>query len=218
MAFRGFIFDFDGLILDTEGIHCKAWQEEFHHFDQPFPFEDWLKTIGTDYSLYDPGKHLSVISGAKISPGQAEENVLARCAEMLETAPLLPGVETFIQKASAYKIPMAIATSSSRKWVSGHLQKYGLLQYFRQIISSDNVTKVKPDPEVYQKAVQALGIDPTQGLAFEDSMNGIKSAKSAGLSCYAIPNFVTSHLDLSLADCIYSSFDELDPAQLIAAL
>ncbi len=216
MTIKGFIFDFDGLILDTEVIHYRSWQQEFERFGFTLPFENWLKTIGTDYSSYNPSQHLADITGGKVNPDTAEVSVLKRCAEILETAPLLPGVEAFIQKAYANSIPMAVASSSSHEWVDGHLQSHGLLPYFQHVICSDDVDKVKPDPALYLKAAEALGLDPANGLAFEDSLNGVKAALAAGLKCYAIPNFVTGHLDLSQADRVCTSFTELDPLELIA--
>lgn len=217
MTIKGFIFDFDGLILDTELIHFRSWQEEFESYGFTLPFEDWLKTIGTDTSGYHPARHLADLTGGQIDPELAERTVLHRCAQMLESEALLPGVEAFILKASANRIPLAVASSSPRQWVTSHLETHHLTQYFQRIVCSDEVQKVKPDPALYLIAARDLGIIPQEGLAFEDSLNGLKAAKAAGLRCYAIPNAITTHLDLSMADKIYTSFLELDPLQLVSA-
>lgn len=217
MTIKGFIFDFDGLILDTELIHFRSWKNEFESYGFTLPFEDWLKIIGTDQSSYHPARHLAELTGGKIDPEITDIAVLQRSAQMLETESLLPGVEAFIQKAYANNIPMAVASSSPREWVTGHLETHHLSQYFQRIVCSDEVQKVKPDPALYVIAARALGIPPQEGLAFEDSLNGLKAAKAAGLRCYAIPNTITVHMDLSMADKICTSFLELDPLQLICA-
>lgn len=217
MTIKGFLFDFDGLILDTELIHFRSWQKEFESYGFSLPLEDWLKTIGTDYSIYHPAKHLSTLTNGKADPDLADKKVMQRCALMLENETLLPGVEAFIKKAYANNIPLAVASSSPRPWVTGLLETHHLTKYFQRIVCSDEVEKVKPHPALYQIAAKDLGITPQEGLAFEDSLNGLKAAKAAGLFCYAIPNAITAHLDLSLADKVCTSFLELDPLELTAA-
>ncbi len=214
MSINGFVFDFDGLILDTESIHFNAWQDEFARFGQILSFEDWCKIIGTDNSKFAPATQLAKVTHGQIDVNIANAEVRKHCDELLEAASPLPGVEDFIKKSFALKIPMAIASSSSKKWVTSHLTKLGLRKYFQTVFCSDDVKIVKPHPELYQKAASALHIPPQHCLAFEDSLNGIKAAKSAGLFCYAIPNKMTKQMDLSLADGIYQSFTELDPLKI----
>lgn len=217
MTIKGFLFDFDGIILDTELIHFQSWQKEFESYGFSLPLEDWLKTIGTDYSLYHPAKHLSSLTNGKADAQLADRAVMQRCAQMLEGETLMPGVEDFIKKAYANNIPLAVASSSPRTWVTGLLETHHLTHYFQRIVCSDEVQKVKPDPALYQIAARDLGIASSEGLAFEDSLNGLKAAKAAGLYCYAIPNAITSHLDLSAADKVCKSFLELDPLVLASA-
>jgi HAD superfamily hydrolase (TIGR01509 family) len=211
MKFKGFIFDFDGLMLDTEMPRFTAWQEEFTKLGFPLTFKDWWKTIGTGPSAYDPAEHLFELTNGLADRSALRRSAGARADELVASAQLLPGVGDFIKKAAEAKMPMAVASSSDRDWVTGHLAKHNLLPYFQAVFTAQDVQNVKPDPELYLLAVKTLALPVDSILAFEDSPNGIKAAKAAGLRCVAVPNRITREMDLSSADLIAESFLSLHP-------
>jgi len=127
----------------------------------------------------------------------------------LNSQPVMQGVVAFIEQAEARHIPMAVCSSSSHAWVQGHLQRIKLLHHFRYIITIDDVTAPKPDPQLYCLAASRMGFPPKSLVAFEDSLNGVMAAKAAGLYCIAIPNEMTRSMNLEQADQIASSFMDL---------
>jgi len=211
MRFSGFIFDFDGLIVDSEMPRYIAWRDEYEKYDQTLTIRDWWIAIGTGPAVFDPARQLSELTGNKISPDVILKVVDARSYELMEEVELLPGVEAFIQQANELELPMAVASSSSAEWVIGHLERFGLRRYFKSIVTTEDVQNVKPEPDLYLLALHTLGLSDGSVLTFEDSPNGIKAAKAAGLRCLAVPNRITREMDLHQADMIYGSFLDFHP-------
>ncbi|MHC1740919.1 MAG: HAD family hydrolase [Anaerolineaceae bacterium] len=214
MTIQGFVFDFDGLILDTEKPHLTAWQETFSQFGQPLLLQDWWKLIGTGTGAYDPAEDLFHRLKGEIDLNIVKQQVILRTEQLMENQILLPGVEAFIQSAYKKRIPMAIASSSPFEWVNSFIKKFHLSDYFKAIVTARDVEKVKPDPALYSLAVEKIGLLPNFVIAFEDSLNGIKAAKAAGIYCFAIPNSVTRGMDLSIADRIVASFEQISVEEL----
>ncbi|HCS39255.1 MAG TPA: haloacid dehalogenase [Anaerolineaceae bacterium] len=215
MALKGIIFDFDGLIIDTEMPGCNAWAELFNQHGFSFTVEDWKKAIGTGPTAYDPALHLSKLTNGLLDPQVIQEQTLNRTRELIEQQPMLPGVLDFIIAVERLGLPMAVASSSNRDWVEGYLSKLGIRKFFKIVCTSNDVANVKPDPELFLLAAKKLGIAPSEAVIFEDSPNGIRAAKAAGIPCIAIPNDITKSMDLSLATRILDSFLQLDPQVLI---
>lgn len=211
MRFSGFIFDFDGLIVDTEMPRYIAWREEYEKHGQTLTIRDWWIAIGTGPAVFDPAKELSDLTGNKMAPDDIWKVVDARSYELMEEVELLPGVETFIKRTNELGMPMAVASSSSAEWVIGHLERFGLRCYFQSVVTAEDVQDVKPEPDLYLLALQNLGLSNGSVLAFEDSPNGIIAAKAAGLRCLAVPNLITREMDLQQADKIYGSFLDFNP-------
>ena len=216
MTINGFVFDFDGLILDTELPRFTAWQETFDQYGFSLTYRDWWKTIGTGPTAYDPGTHLFELTHGKIDIAEVREATDQRTNKILESVMLLPGVASFIQQAHEQNVHMAVASSSQRDWVVPHLERFNLLQYFEAVFTSENVTEVKPHPALYQLALQKLSLKANAAVAFEDSPNGIKAAKGAGIYCVAVPNHITREMDLGLADCVADSFEKISLTELIS--
>jgi beta-phosphoglucomutase-like phosphatase (HAD superfamily) len=112
-------------------------------------------------------------------------------------------------------LKLAIASSSTRAWVAGHLERFGLLDAFECIKTSDDVRLSKPDPELYLAALACLGLAPRQAVAFEDSPNGLLAAKRAGLVCVVVPTALTSQLSLDLADLQVESLADMPLKDLL---
>jgi HAD superfamily hydrolase (TIGR01509 family) len=211
MQCKGFIFDFDGLILDTEMPRFIAWQEVFQSYGCPFSVRDYWEVIGTGPGTNDPIQSLIDFTHGKLTRSEFSWTVDNRAKELMEKADLQPGVEDFIKIAAREDIPLTIASSSKREWVIDHLEKFDLVSYFKSILTAEDAIHVKPDPELYLLAINKLGLPADSVLAFEDSPNGIKSAKAAGLRCLAVPNLITREMDLSQADQVVESFSLISP-------
>lgn len=139
-----------------------------------------------------------------------------RVDERLNRMSPFPGVVDFIRHAFQMGIPMSVASSSSRQWVYHHLDRLELTPLFQHILTVDDVHLPKPDPELYILAASRMGISASELTAFEDSLNGIKAAKAAGLYCIAIPNDMTREMNLNQADKVVNSFTELAVAGVLS--
>ena len=212
MTLKGFIFDFDGLILDTEKPGFLAWKEIFDRFGQPFALEDWKKAIGTGPSAFDPALHLCELVQDSLVPSLLHEEQLSIANNIIRTQLILPGVLELIREVKCAGRKLAIASSSPRSWVIGHLSRLALIPYFDIILTAEDVQRVKPEPDLYLLALSKLDLTPAEAVVFEDSPNGILAANAAGITCIAVPNEITRTMDISHADVIFNSFTEISLA------
>jgi HAD superfamily hydrolase (TIGR01509 family) len=216
---RGIIFDFDGLILDTEITIYQSWQEVYAVHGVELRFEDWAKIIGTKAFEFRPMAALEAQLGGEI-PDRAgvEQRRLRRELELLARKTVQPGVETCLQDARRLGLKVGLATISSFDWVGGHLERLGLIDYFDCIRTGDDVTRPKPDPEVYLSVLEAFELAPEEAFALEDSPNGVMAAQRAGLKCVAVPNSLTKLLSLEHANLRLESLADLPLQELILRL
>jgi HAD superfamily hydrolase (TIGR01509 family) len=212
---RAIIFDFDGLILETEGPSYQSWAEVYQSFGLTLPFSTWSSIIGTSQGEFDPRLELQRQVKDKVDWEMIETRRQASEKALIERHSVLPGVEQYIIDARRLGLYLGLASSSSRNWVVGHLTRLGLLSYFDCICASDDVRHTKPDPELYQAVLLRLDVGAEEAIALEDSPNGIKAAKQAGIFCVAVPNLLTSQLTLSQADLRLDSLAEMPLEQLL---
>jgi HAD superfamily hydrolase (TIGR01509 family) len=219
MPIKALIFDLDGLIVDTEMPDYESWQQVYRSHGCELAVEAWGQIVGgTGASDFDPHSHLEDLCGKKLD---REEVWLSRRKQYLDTInqqPVLPGVVETIDQAERLGLKLAVASSSPENWVRGHLARLGLYQRFNAIKTADDVKRTKPDPELYLAAMQAVDIGPGQGIVFEDSPNGVKAAKAAGLYCVAVPNKLTAQLSLDGADLRVASLGEIRLGELVRKL
>ncbi|MCM3732761.1 HAD family hydrolase [Fictibacillus nanhaiensis] len=211
---KALVFDFDGTILDTETQHYNAFQEMYKEYGSDLPLEVWGECIGT-HSMFDPYEYLEKQINKKLNHDELRSKKTERALALIKEQKPLPGIEKYLKAAKELSLKVGLASSSSRQWVLEHLERIGLLHYFEVIKTADDVEKVKPDPALYVKAVEALGVKPEEAIAFEDSVNGSTAAKKAGLFCVAIPNPVTKHMQFDEVDHQMESIAELELAALI---
>jgi HAD superfamily hydrolase (TIGR01509 family) len=207
---KALVFDFDGTILDTETPDFHCWRQLFEQHGCELEQGQWCKVVGTGWDVFNPFDHLESKLGRAVDRDElfrAQKQIFH--ALVKQQAPM-PGVEAVLATARQMGLQLAVASSSGRPWVQGHLERLGLIEYFPVIKTSEDVARVKPDPALYAEAVRALGVQPHEAVALEDSVNGVKAAKAAGLSCIAIPNSVTRDLDFSEADCVWGSLEECE--------
>ncbi len=211
-AIRAVIFDFDGLIIDTETPEVAGWEAEFARHGLAIPDGWWagLTGRGPEEVLEWPQDLLARLLKHPID----QDATLARVNEIrlagIAAAPLLPGVLGVVEEARRLGLKLGIASSSKHDWVEGHLSKHMPVSMFDAIACREDVLRAKPQPDLYLLACKQLGVLPAEGLALEDSPNGIASAKAAGMYCVAAPNPVTAKLDLSRADVVLESLEDLD--------
>lgn len=211
---RAIVFDFDGLILDTEEPIYRSWLEVYQAFGQDLPFERWVQTVGSSNTAFDPRRYLEERLGRQL-PQDVLERRMNRRTEMVLANQPLPGVIQRIDEAGDLGLKLGVASSSSREWVSGHLARLGILDRFDCLRSRDDVVNVKPEPDLYLAVLDCLGVTAGEAIAVEDSPNGVVAAKRAGMACVAVPNKITAQLDLSRADLVLNSLADLTVTQLI---
>ncbi|GCE27519.1 hypothetical protein KDA_30030 [Dictyobacter alpinus] len=212
---QALIFDFDGLILDTEISAFQSWQEIYQEYDKELPLEMWATCIGSGLDTFDPHGYLEELIEESIPRHSLAERRLKRHLELIESQVALPGVETYIEDAHRLGLKIAVASSSPRSWVVDHLTRLGLRDAFDAMKFGDEVVHRKPHPELYLSALDLLGARPEQAIALEDSPNGVRAAQNAGIFCVAVPNPITGQLPLDHADLRLTSLASLPLKQLI---
>ena len=212
------VLDFDGTILETETPDYRSWQETFESFGVTLERSLWASYVGGASGAFDAVGHLAELSGRPFDFDAVRLQRRRRYLELVEAEPLRPGVLAIMESAERLGLRLGVASSATRGWVVGHLERRGLLGRFGAVWCGDDVSAVKPDPEVYLAVTEELGITPHRALAIEDSARGVASAKSAGLYCVAVPNPITAEMDFSGADAVYPTLSGLSLEAIIASL
>lgn len=207
---RALVFDFDGLILDTETPEFRAWQELFAAHGGTLATSDWAHVIGSLDSGWNPAVELGRQTGETYDEAALRAAWKPRQVELLAQESIRPGVLELLKEARLRGIGLAVASSSRRGWVQGNLERLGVFDSFDAVATGDEVERTKPDPAVYRLALERLGVPAAAAIALEDSPNGVRAAQAAGIRCVAVPNDVSRHLDLSAADALLDSLSELN--------
>jgi HAD superfamily hydrolase (TIGR01509 family) len=213
---RGLLFDFDGLLLETEGPAFESWRWIYQQHGTDLPLALWAEVIGTVGSSFDPAAHLADLVEGPLDVEAVRRLRWSRKLELLAEESLRPGVPRYLEDARAARLLTGIVTSDTKEWVVGNLERLAVDHRWDCIVCADgNALLAKPEPHLYLEALRLLGLAPEEALAFEDSPNGIRAAKAAGVHCAAVPNDVTSGLDLSEADLVVSSLAEISLTRLL---
>jgi HAD superfamily hydrolase (TIGR01509 family) len=209
------IFDFDGLLVDTETPAFASWQLMYREYGHELTLDLWQGALGTMHG-FDALDHLESLVGRPLDRVADMARRQRLKADMSADQPLLPGVIDILAQAQALGLPRAVASSSDRAWVEGWLERHGIRASFECVRTADDVTLTKPAPDLFLSAADCLGTPPEQCLVFEDSPNGILAARAAGMRCVAVPGAVTSQLVLPPADLVLPALDALPLAEIIA--
>lgn len=212
---RALIFDFDGLVLDTEESEFLTWQEVFSEYNTKLLLDDWAGCIGGGTGKFDVYELLETKIGRAVPRSEIGERRRLRHLELIALKQALPGVQEYLDDAKRLGLKIGMASSSSRSWVTGHLSRLGLLHYFDFIKCGNEVAHKKPDPELYLAVLEAFQIKPEEAIVLEDSPNGVRAANNAGIFCVAVPNPITGQLALDHADLRLTSLLALPLEQLI---
>ncbi|MCD9020874.1 HAD family hydrolase [Cohnella silvisoli] len=217
MAIKAVVFDFDGTLMDTETCAFDAFTGIYAEYGQSLALEAWAVGIGTRGG-FDPYEELERLTGGPMDRAtiKARFNEVHE-ANLAKTA-LFPGVIDRLKEAQRLGLLIGLASSSDRAWIERHLEQQGIRSYFQVIRSSDDVEQVKPDPTLYKLAVEALGVKANEAIAIEDSVNGLRAAKAAGLFGVAVPNQVTAKMDFHDADLILNSLEQRSFEDIIRQL
>ena len=216
--FDAIIFDFDGLIIDTETPEFESWQDIFQSYGVTMDRDLWDSAIGRHSKDLDIYGHLAGLSGERIEREIVRRKMRRDYLERIGRNPILPGVEEYLVAAKSMDLKLAVASSSSPGWAVGHLKDRGLLNHFEFVLDAGDVVNAKPDPELYTMSAERLGVQPESALAIEDSANGLTAAKAAGMRCVVVPNPMTKGMDFSSADIRLESLADLPLANLLAML
>lgn len=215
---KALIFDFDGLILDTETPEYQVWQTIYRGHGFELPHEEWGKIIG-GYGLsnFDAAKHLSLLSQGRLDPVSLRDRHRSESHSLTLAQPVLPGVLDYLREAKRLALRLAIASSSAHAWVDTHAGRLGVLHCFDQVICSDDVAagRTKPNPDLFLEALARLGVRKEEAIVFEDSPNGVQAARSAGIFVVAVPNPITSLLSIENADLRLTSLADLSLPELL---
>ena len=212
---RALLFDFDGLIIDTESAIYQAWRELYEDHGHPLPVERWAQCVGTDFGAYDPKSELEMLTGKDFDWHNEEAMRTKRVHELLKTFDALPGVRERLAEAKELGLPCSIASSSPRSWIEPWLVQMDLRHHFSNISSRDLVEKIKPAPDLFLHAAEKLGAQPEEVIVFEDSLNGLRAARAAGMKCVVVPGPVTKHLEFEGAWQMLDSLASTSLAQLM---
>lgn len=208
------IFDFDGLIVDTETPEYLAWQSVYGQQGWTFPLASWLRNVGRNDSPFDPlGRFREPDSPVRPEEAQAAWNAHhARLQERYLTP--LPGVIRLLDDLRGHDVRAAVASSSRLTRVRHLLRVLGLGDRFDAVACGDEVPRAKPAPDVYCLAASRLRVAPAACVALEDSAPGIRAAKAAGMRCIAVPSPLTRGMDFSAADGVVDSLLDVTSAVL----
>lgn len=190
---KALIFDFDGLILDTETAWFEAYRKALkEEYQYDLTVDEFVQCVGTSTEvLY---QHLKQVLSQPIDEVKLRTQAGQWHTEQVSQLGPRAGVVDYLADARKMGLQVALATSSTRIWIQEHLSRLQLISYFNHFITQEDVKNVKPAPDLFLKAVDVLGVQPTEALVFEDSLNGLIAANKAGIKTIIVPNSLTEHL------------------------
>lgn len=213
---QALIFDFDGLILDTETPDFLVLSEQYRRFGADLRPERWVHGLGTTGG-YDPYSELEALTGAPLDREALHREHRERYLALCEQQPLQPGVRALITAAHARGIRLAVASSASREWVEGWLEQHALRPFFACVRTRSDGLRVKPAPDLFLSAAACLDAAPESCVVLKDSPNGMRAAAAAGMRCVAVPVALLDTLPLPPHELRLRSLADL-PAETLLDL
>ena len=208
------IFDFDGLILDTEVPFYETWKANYAAYGQDLPLEVYEKCVGSDYNGFNLKTYLESLIDDSVDWEAWDQRRDSHALELVNQLETMPGIHDLLESAEQSGVVCALASSSPRNWVLPQLERTGLLSHFQIIRCVEDVSAAKPSPELFLSAVEGLGTAPEDALVLEDSLNGLRASLAAGIPCVAVPCRITEHLNFSGALKTVSSLTEVSLSDL----
>ena len=217
MTIQALIFDFDGLILDTETVEFEIMAELYGEHGHRLQRERWVLNLGSfdQIDLYD---ELAALAGRPLDLARLRERQRERFLRRCEGLALRPGVADLLDAARSRGLGLAVASSSGAGWVEGWLDRHAVRPYFGCVRTRDHVQRVKPAPDLFLSAAAGLGVAPADCVVFEDSPNGMRAAAAAGMRCVAVPIALMADYELPPVALRLQLLSDLMPDELLARL
>ena len=212
------IFDFDGLVIDTEWPAYQSWKEVYEAHGCEFTLEIWSKVLGGSGAEWDHVAYLSRRTGVALDPEAVRSARFARKLAMIEQETICPGIVEYLEHARRLNLRTVIVSSAGRNWVVPFLDRLGLAGRFDPIVCGEDAERVKPYPDLYERALEWLGLPAHRCVVFEDSPNGVVAAQSAGLRCIAVPNRASALLPMPECHLIVKSLGDLPFEEFLSCL
>jgi HAD superfamily hydrolase (TIGR01509 family) len=218
MKIKALLFDFDGLILDTETPEFQVWQAIYREYGQEFPVEQWGQIVGGGGEPhFNAAGHLVELVGGEVDADLLRARHKSESEALVLQQTVLPGVVDYLDDAKRIGLRLAVASSSPHSWVDSHLARLGLADRFDVIICGDDVPpgRTKPHPDLFLKALDAVSAKADEAVVFEDSPNGVKAARQAGIYVVSVPNPMTAMLKADGASLRLSSLVNMSLKELL---
>lgn len=206
---KAVIFDMDGVIIDSEPIHFETDMETLKYFGCKISTKELEKYVGTtnEYMYTDIKRNFKLDQSLEEIINYRSK-LVKRKIIYLELEPI-KGIKELLMELKRRNIDTAIASSSPKDFIDTVIDKFKLQEYFKYIVSGEEVKKGKPYPDIYIETSKKLGVHPDKCIVIEDSKNGILAAKAAGMLCIGLKNINSGNQDLSNADIIVNSIKEI---------
>jgi HAD superfamily hydrolase (TIGR01509 family) len=208
------IFDFDGLIIDSETPLYDIWSRVYADHGQELTLDEWQHALGTQGG-FDPFAHLSTLLAGTLDRHTLAAFVRDEHWRLCGEQPLLPGVRDRLDEARALSLAIAVASSSASAWVHPWLERHDLMPLFDAVCTRDDVERVKPAPDLFLLAAERMKVDPARCVVFEDSPNGLRAAHAAGMRAVAVPNHLTRGLPLPDPHLVLASMADMTLGQIL---
>jgi len=212
---KALIFDFDGTIIDTETPWYVAFREAYNEYGVELTQELYSQCVGTDLNRFDPYEYLITEKKLPIDREVFRSSIHLRHKELMDLENIRPGVIEYLEAAKDARLRIGLASSSPMKWVGKYLDQLNIRHYFECIRTSDHVTHVKPDPELYIQTLECLQVKADEAIAIEDSLHGARAAAAAGMHCVVTPNEMTSFMEFDSVFHRANSLSDVNFVQLI---
>jgi HAD superfamily hydrolase (TIGR01509 family) len=207
---KALLFDFDGLLMDTESPEVEIWQEIYASHQAVFPLETWIhRVVGSTDANFDAAANLAAVTGRDVDVENLRQRARLLRLEKQSRLGALPGAQAILSAAARLGLRLAIVSSSPHGWVDGYLDQLAIRPHFEQVICREDAPRLKPHPDLYLEAMRRLELSPAECLAFEDSPNGVLAAHRAGLRVVGVPNPVTVQAGPLPADLVLASLTDL---------
>lgn len=219
---RGLLFDFDGVVVDTEAPTYESWCRIYADHGAELALADWLPVVGSGTStgreaVFDAVAHLERLVGTPLDREALVERRRRLKTELCDRAPLLPGVAELLADAARAGLKTAIVTRADRSWVDHHLARVALAHPWDALVCGDG-RRTEPKATFYREALERLRLRSDEAVAFEDSPHGVRAARDAGIRCVAVPSAITREAAFGDVDLQLDSFADRRLTELLADL
>ncbi|MFC0109106.1 HAD family hydrolase [Kibdelosporangium aridum] len=208
------VFDFDGLLMDTESAQLESWQYEWRQHGLELDVATFFADHGGDVSELRYAALAAAVGAEYDRVSSHDRRVAYRDALNAELA-VPQGIQKWLAEAEGLRL--AVASSSPASWVLPLLEQTGYRSRFEVVACGDEVSAHKPDPAVYHLALERLGVQASEAIAFEDTPHGVAAAKAAGLRCVAIPNRHTDPARFTAADLVLANAADMTLAEILGS-